>query len=210
MDSKVFRDEFLVNEDDDDILDMQYVIISNRIRKRDSKYKNIALYYNILYPNTQVLFRKTEEDFEEEYYKQLEENIAAIVTLVMACIDEGFNITFITTHREMKLGFLQYLADFIYNRLGYPVYDYTLYANKRSRKMNWNKKNVKKQCEKILKKFKKERYRENLKTEKGREQNTRAFACLSKKEMIKELKSRNLYRDGMSKADMVEMYELFM
>ena len=42
-DSKTFQNEFLTSESDNDILKTQYVIISQRIRKHDGSFKNIAI-----------------------------------------------------------------------------------------------------------------------------------------------------------------------
>lgn len=210
MDSKVFRNEFLTRERDKDILDTQYVIISTRIRKRDSKFMNICVYNSKLYPASSVLMCKTEEDMNDEYNEQLENELVVLATLVMGCIEEGYNIVFMCTEQESKLNYLRYLSEFIYSRLGYPVYDYSLFVNGRNRIMKWDEKSVKKKCQKIIKQAKSKRFKENLKTEKGRKQNVKSFSQLSKKEMKKHLKSRSLYYDGMSKAEMIDTFEVYM
>lgn len=210
MDSKVFRNEFLTRERDKDILDTQYVIISTRIRKRDPKFMNICVYNSKLYPASSVLMCKTEEDMNDEYNEQLENELVVLATLVMGCIEEGYNIVFMCTEQESKLNYLRYLSEFIYSRLGYPVYDYSLFVNGHSRIMKWDEKSVKKKCEKIIKQAKSKRFEENLKTEKGRKQNVKSFSQLSKKEMKKHLKSRSLYYDGMSKAEMIDTFEVYM
>lgn len=210
MDSKVFRNEFLTRERDKDILDTQYVIISTRIRKRDSKFMNICVYNSKLYPASSVLMCKTEEDMNDEYNEQLENELVVLATLVMGCIEEGYNIVFMCTEQESKLNYLRYLSEFIYSRLGYPVYDYSLFINGRSRIMKWDENSVKKKCKKIIKQAKSKRFEENLRTEKGRKQNVKSFSQLSKKEMKKHLKSRSLYYDGMSKAEMIDTFEVYM
>ena len=210
MDSKVFRDEFLRLESDKDILNAQYVIISTRIRKRDPKFMNICIYNSKLYPTSSVLMSKTEEDMCDEYNEQLENELLVLATLVMGCIEEGYNIIFMCSHQESKLKYLQYLSEFIYSRLGYPVYDYSLYVYGRSRNLKWNEKSVRKKCNKIISQAKHKRFKENLTTEKGRKQSVRTFAELSKKEMKKHLKSRDLYQEGMSKAEMIDTFEVYM
>ena len=160
MDSKVFKNEFLVNEKDNDILKYQYVIISNRIHKRRSSMRNI-ISYTLLYPSGSVMGQVDVRDMEDAYYEQLDECITSIAILVNGCIEEDMDIIFICTHQEMKweLKYLQLLAEYIYERLGYPVYDYTLYANNAHRRLKYNKKSVKKKCKKIIEEDKKRKHK---------------------------------------------------
>lgn len=210
MNSKVFQDYFLKNESYKTILNAQYVLISSRIRKSDTKYKNIISAYNYLYPSTSVIVKMTDEDFRAEYFNQLDSNKALLSTLILGSINEGFNIIFLCTKNEDKLHFLKYLSEYIYMEFDYPVYEYKSYSNGKMHLIDYNPKSIVKRCNKILKKAKKLQYEKNLTTELGRKQIKSEFSSLSKKDMKKELESRNLYTDGMSKKEMIEMFELFM
>jgi hypothetical protein len=209
MNSKVFQDDFLTNESDKNILKAQYVIVSSRIRKQDSSYNNIISAYNFLFPNGQVLGKLTDEDVREEYFNQLESVKPTLSTLILGSIDEKFNIIFICTKCEDKLHYLQYLSEYIYMEFGYPVYEYKSYASGRSALREYDIKKVKKKCNKILAKAKKRQYQKDLKTDAGRSRIKSEFKSRTKKEMQKELEARNLYIDGMSKKEMLEMFELF-
>lgn len=211
MDSKVFKNEFLVNEKDNDILKYQYVIISNRIHKRGSSMRNIISYTSLLYPSGSVMGHVDVRDMEDAYYEQLDECITSIAILVNGCIEEDMDIIFICTHQEMKweLKYLQLLAEYIYERLGYPVYDYTLYANNAHRKLKYDKNSVKKKCKKIIEKDKKRMIKKNMESEQGQAANLKMFSKLDKKAMKKELKSRGLYVKGMSKSEMIDTYDVY-
>ena len=129
MTSKVFRDEFLVNERDNDILDAQYVIASTRIRRRDKSIKNIIIANAILYPDPDVCSSYSTEEFKEKYFDQLDKSKYFLATLIKGSIEEGYNIIFICSKNEGKMKFLKYLSQFIYCEFDYPVYDYSTYAN---------------------------------------------------------------------------------
>ena len=209
MDSKVFRNEFLVNEKDNDILKTQYVIISNRIRKRDPSFTNIVSFTSKLYPDQEVMCCKDARDMEDAYYNQLDKCCVSLAILVKGCVEEDMNIVFICNPQEMKFGYIPLLAEYIYEKLGYPVYDYTLYAHDAHKKPRYDKKVVKKRYNKIIKKDKKETIRRNATTEKGQAANLKMFSKLNKKEMKKNLKSRGLYVKGMSKSEMIDTYEVY-
>lgn len=209
MNSKTFQNDFLTNEPDKDILKAQYVLVSTRIRKCDNDYDNIISARNYLYPDGDVMYRITDDDIRDAYFNQLDNNKPLLATLVLGCIDEGFNVIFMCSKSEDKLHYLRYLAQYIYYTFDYPVYEYGDYSHNRIKLLNYNEKKVKKKCKKILEKAKKREREKNMRTEKGRNQIKNEFKELSKKEMIKELDKRDLYIDGMSKSEMVEMYELF-
>lgn len=210
MTSKVFQNVFLDNETDNNILKAQYVIVSTRIRKSDASFKNILSVYNILYPDTQVLIRVTDEDVRNAYFEQLEEHKTFLASLIKGAIEENYNIIFMCTKSENKLHYLQYLSEFIFMEFGYPVYEYKSYATGAISLIKYNKNKVLKKCNKLIRKSKEVQYQKDIKTEKGRERIKNDFSKLSKKEMIKNLKERDLYVDGMSKKEMLETFELFL
>ena len=209
MDSKTFRNEFLVNEKDNDILKYQYVIISNRIYIKDRKWTNIISYTSKLYPDNTVMCNVNKHDTEDAYREQLDKARVTLAILVCGCIEEGMDIILMCNPQEMKWGFMTWIAEYIYDTFGYPVYDYTLYANDEHRKLKYDKHEVLKKCKKIIKKDKKIKMMKNAETEKGRENNLKIFSKFDKKAMKKELKSRGLYVKGMSKSEMIDTYEVY-
>ena len=209
MDSKTFRNEFLVNEKDNDILKYQYVIISNRIYIKDRKWTNIISYTSKLYPNNAVMCNVDKRDTEDAYREQLDTVRLTLAILVCGCIEEGMDIILMCNPQEMKWGYMTLIAEYIYDTFGYPVYDYTLYANGEHRKLKYDKQEVLKKCKKIIKKDNKIKMMKNAETEKGRESNLKIFSKFDKKAMKKELKSRGLYVKGMSKSEMIDTYEVY-
>ena len=130
MDSKVFQNEFLTNERDDDILEAQYVIISTRIRKKNRKWENIINAQSMLYPDTFVYSSLDEETIMDRYYSQCGKAVAFLATLIKGSIEEGFNIIFISTKKELKVfNYLSLLSTFIWLEFKYPVYNYSTDIN---------------------------------------------------------------------------------
>ena len=207
--SKVFQKNFLQNEKDSDILDAQYVIVSTRIRKREEQ-DNIISAQSILYPNATVCSALTDEDLRERYLNQLMGCKPFIATLIKGSIEEKYNIVFICSHKERKLKYLEYLADFIYMEFGYPLYEYKLYSDGAIRLIKYKKDKVLKKCNKILDKAKNDHYMKEIKTKEGRKRVVKDFKKMKKSELISILDKKNLYVDGMSKGEMVEMLELFL
>lgn len=210
MNSKVFQNHFLINEKDKDILKSQYVLISTRIRKTDEKFGNVITAQNFLFPTGDVMMKLTDEDVREAYFYQLEENKVFLATLVKGSIEKGFNIIFMCTKNEDKLHFLKYLSEYIFMEFGYPVYEYKSYVLGYSSERDYDKSKVIKKCNKILKVAKDQKYHENLKSDYGRAIIKNDFRQLTKKEMKKQLESRNLYTKGMTRKEMIEVFELFL
>lgn len=209
MDSKVFQNVFLDNEKDQDILKAQYVLISTRIRKRESQ-ENIITANAILFPDPMVCTALTDVDFRDRYLTQCEKNKAFIATLIKGSIDEGYNIIFICTPKENKMKYLRYLSDYVYLEFGYPIYEYKLYSSGALPLRSYKKDKILKKCDKILNKAKSDNYQREILTEDGRKRIVKDFKTMKKSDLKKNLKKRNLYQDGMSKKDMIEMMEVFM
>lgn len=211
MDSKVFQDEFIPTENEEAILAMQYVIVSTRIRLRHrNKCKNCVI-ANALYPDSSVFARLTPEDLKDAYFEQLEDNLPLLATLIQGAIKKEYNITFICSRKELKSAkYLKYLAEFILLKFEYPIYNYSGYINEEYKDFVIDEKKILKKCNKILKDAEEKNFRSNLKTANGREVNLKNYAKRSKSSLKKELKERNLYTPDMTKADMLEMIQLFM
>lgn len=153
MDSKVFNKVFLNNESDKDILDCQYVLISYRIRSGNSR-KNVVC-YNSLYPDSNILAMSENMDsFRELYYDQIKKFKSIIAILIKGSIEEKYNIIFMCSKKENKIGYLKILSDYIYETFGYPVYDYLDYVECRCEMLDFDKEKVLKKCKKYIKKDK--------------------------------------------------------
>ena len=214
MNSKMFQDLYLVHERDKDILNTQYIIVSSRIRKRES-VKNILYAYNSLYPPSEVMIKNTEEDKKEAYMDFLtKNNIGLLSSLVLLSLEKNFTIVFICTQNEWKLRHLQYIAEFIEDKFKYPVYNYKEYYKNFIKKDNEPIKVNEVKCRRKIKAwekyFKNNQTAENMKTEKGRKLIMSDFKSKSKKKKRKILIERNLYYNGMDNSEMDEVFELFL
>lgn len=196
MNSKTM-DLFLNNESDDDILEAQYVIVSNRIRHMSSGRKNI-IQAGVLFPDSNTVNSVTNEEFERKYYEQLEDNITLIAILVKASLNDT-NIIFLCSKKEVKLGhYLKLLSRFIYNEFDIPMYSYKDFAQGLIKEVSYDPLLVYKKCEKVIKVAKEkevvEKIRRGSKLSKG-----------NKKRLKKILKKNDLYRKGMTNHEMVNI-----
>ena len=211
MNSKVFQNDFLTNEKDDDILEAQYVVASSRIRiDREGQIDNIISAKAMLFPDAYVCSGVTADEFRSRYFEQCEKNSAFISTLIKGSIEEGYNIILLCTHKERKLKYLDYLSQYIYIEFGYPVYEYKTYSSGKYELVKYDKEKVLKKCNKILKETKEIQKERLLSTDNGRKSILKEYKKMSKKELKKILKKRNLYTDGMDKSEMIDTLEVFM
>lgn len=210
MTSKTFRDIFLINETDQDILDAQYVLVSTRIHKR-GKAENIISAKQILCPDAKVCMSIHDDDFRERYFEQLMGERTFLATLIKASIEEKYNIILLYTPIDHKMKYLRYLEEFVHLEFhGYPVYDYKAYANGYCDIRKYNKKKVLKKCNKFILDAKKKQRKMDLKTEDGRRAIMREYKEWKTKDLKKNLKKRGLYEENMTRSDMLETMELFL
>lgn len=210
MNSKVFEEEFLKYEKDKDILNSQYVIISSRIKKTDSSYENVIVANGTLSPLYTLGHKMCDDDWIDEYKDHLETNIALLSSLVIGSIKEGFNIILLCSKKESKIKYLKYLSEYVYERLGYPIYDYSKLMNGKVKQIKYDKDKVLKRCHKIIKQVNDEKYKNDMMTKKGRENIKKSFRKMSKKELKAELKKRDLYRDGLNRDEMLDILDVFL
>lgn len=208
MNSKTFKDEFLQLESYKDILNSQYVLVSTRIRS-GGKYQNVISANNIIYPNPSVFIAMDDDIFRERYLEQLESCKPFLATLIKGSIEEDFNIIFMCSKKENKINYLQILADFVFLEFGYPMYEYRLYCIGACKLYKYDKYKILKKCNKILDKAKIHEIEKASRKASHIEEIEKRLKELSKDELKKELKSRSLYKKGMSKSDMIEMLSAF-
>lgn len=209
MDSKTFRDVYLMHESDKDILKAQYVLISTHIGTSDS-LDNVVNATSFLFPSPHVYASLDDEDFEDRYYEQLEDNITFIAQLVQASIKDKFNIIFLSSKSESKSNLLKYLRNFIFLKFEYPCYDYKRYVEGGIKLLKYNKNKILKKCEKIITEASDKRHENNWLSPKGREANMKEYKSLSKKELRKILELRDIYVDeNASKHQMLDLINTF-
>ena len=204
MSSTTFFKLFLRNESDQDILKTQYVLGSLKIRS-GGKFKNVITAPNILFPNPDVLVENVKgSGFENAYYSQLESNIAFLATIVLGSLKENFNVVFICSKKESRIKYFELLANFIYTKFKYPLYNYKDYVLNKYELIKYDPKKVLKLCKKYLKKAEKDSYVEKIT---GGDIDVKDFKK-KPKVMKRILKDNGYYWKGMKKEDMLEMIEL--
>ena len=193
---------FLNNETDDDILDAQYVIVSNRIRRVGTAHKNIVQ-AGVLFPNPSVCTSMDTEDFERLYIKQIDENITLIALLIKTSIVKNYNIIFLCTKKEDKLGhYLEVLSRYVYNEFDFPMYNYRDLAEGRIKVLDYDESRVYKKCDKIIKSAKNKDIANKINDE-------RKLSSGDKKALKKFLKNEGLYKKGMTVHEMEIMASIF-
>lgn len=215
MNSKEFQDIFLVHEDDQDILDAQYILASIRIRRRaDGKFDNIISGQSTIYPDISVLSNIVSEDIREDYFRQLDSNKPFLATLIKGSIDKKYNIIFMCSYQERKLKHLKYLSEYIWMEFEYPVYDYKVYQSGMYELIKYDKEKVLKTCSKILKKTKNIGINrildKTINSEFDEKKIKMSLKQYKKEDLIKIAKKGGYYYDGMTKKEIIESIIDFM
>ena len=194
-------DTFLNNESDDDILEAQYVIVSNRIRRVGTAHANI-IQASVLFPNSMVACQIGTDEFRPLYFQQLDDNKTLLALLIRSVIIDKFNIIFLCTKKEEKLGkYLDLLAQYIYNEFDCPVYRYMDVAKGRVDIIDYDESKVYARCMKIIDQAKQKQLMSKITTDKK-------LSNKNKKVMKKLLKEEGLYSKGMSTQEMRNMIEV--
>ncbi|MBR6908113.1 hypothetical protein IKN40_06650 [bacterium] len=194
-------DLFLNNETDNSILEAQYVIVSNRIRREDVTYENI-ISANVLFPDPSTMCALNEDDFRHNYCDQLSDHLTLLAVIISDAILHNHNIIFICTHKESKLSkFIYILAEFIYGEFGYPVYDYKKLAKGKIDFVDYNESKVYKKCKSIIDDAKYTEMITNIKSDKK-------LKNKEKKHLKSLLKREGLYKKGMSTYEMRNLVDV--
>ena len=195
-------DLFFNNETDDAILNAQYVIVSNRIRRARIEYENIMTAL-VLFPDPAVMTAFSNDEFKNAYIEQLNQNISLIAVLVTEAIIHKYNIIFLCTRNETKLSkFIYILADFIYDEFEYPVYRYKDLASGKIKLIDIDEARAYKKAKAYIKDAKAKSVISNVKNESKLKN--------SEKKMLKKLlKDRGLYKKGMTISEMKNIVDIF-
>lgn len=201
MDTKTLHKRFLKKEGPEIVLEAQYCIVSSRIRKTENM-DNIAIVTSLLYPSKyDIIYLESDDEVVAKYYSQLQSMRPMLFfsNIVKASIKQGYDIVFLCTPNEYKLGYMSIMADHISREFSIPVIDYK-YNKIYDEVLNEEK------TLRICKEVKKNRERQMMLTEEGRKT---LVKNMSKKDKIKMLKQRNLYYKGMDKDEINETIELY-
>jgi hypothetical protein len=210
MHSKTFFNEFLNNESDRDILKAQYLCISTHIRKRNAQVENAICLTNKLYPGSRVLDKGSFDEMRDVYFDQLnEEALPLIAELVRGSIEDDLNVILLCTKKEWKLKYLKWLAEFIMSEFEYPVYNYCKYIQG-CPLFEYNKKKCLKKATSISEEAKQKLFDIQRKNSNGRKMILKEYKSMSKKELKALCIKEELYYEGMSKDEMLDMLEAFL
>jgi hypothetical protein len=146
----------------------------------------------------------------DAYHEQLhEEALPLIAELIRGSIEDELNIIFICTKKEWKLKYIKWLAEFIILEFDYPIYNYKKYING-SPLIKYNKEKVLKHVKSIVKDAQKKLFDIQRKSKNGRKQIMQEYKSMKKKELKKICIDEDLYYEGMSKEEMIDMLEAFL
>ena len=210
MHTETFFDTFLNNESDRDILKAQYVCVSTHIRRRDTNIENVICLTSVIYPSSNVFNKGTFEDMKDTYFEQLDNDAKPFLAeLIRGSIEDKLNIILICTKKEWKLKYLKWLAEYIMAEFEYPVYHYQKYVDGYPL-YEYDKEKVLKKTEKIITKAKQKMREINRTTKSGRKRILNEYKEMSKKELKALCIQEDLYYDGMSRHEMLDMLEAFL
>lgn len=127
MNGETFLRDY-VDEKPSVVIETQYVIVSQFIRKGGRYENSIINANNVLYPSERLLvdYKPKSKEFKKAYYEQLDESLPFIATLVKAAIEGEMTIVIMCSKKEWKRRYLRLLAKYIREKLNYPVYDYKM------------------------------------------------------------------------------------
>lgn len=210
MNSKTFFKIFL-HEDPEKILNCQYVIISECIKRGDQYKKQVIVATKFLFPTDDALasfgMSESHYEFKERYRYQLETyGKTTLSVMVKSVLEENYTIILLCTKKDSRFKFMELIAEWVEENLGYPIYDYKAYKEGKQKMKEYNPSLVLKACNRMIKEASKERWKKKSKTAQGRRD---LLNRMSKKEKKKMLKKMNLYSSSMTKKEIDEMLETF-
>lgn len=214
MSSKTLDRIYMANEKKSIVLNSSYVIISTKIRIKNSKaYPNIKCFNNALYPTNEVAERSLDNDiYRDNYIKQLSQPqcLLTIANLVKFAYDSDYPMIILASPTEYnKCLYIKILGKFIEAKFGYPVINYKKNPDVLHTMEDYKSKDCYEKVKKIIKKCRKKVHEEHLKTSDGQAIIRHMASNASKKKLKKILDKRGLYKDGLSKEEMVDRYKTF-
>ena len=209
MNGKTFIKEFIKTESPDKILDSQYVLISNKIRKQ-GKFEKQVITHPGLYPNANLIIDYddyNEPEYIDRYTEQVESHAAFLATIIEYVILQKETVIFLCAKTEWKYNFMQILQDYVYEKFEYPIYDYKKIKSGKEKEVAYDAGTTLKICDKVKTKAAKREREKSLNNERTRFQ---YIQNMTKKQMKKELKRIGYYEEGMDKEEMIETLDLML
>ena len=198
MDTETLTESFTKDHDWNEILETNFVLVSNRIQYRKTDH----IMYSSLY-DEKIIFAMygSKEDYNiiRNSIEKSDKKVFELIEIISKSMIFNERFILLTTKSEMKTGYLKALSEIIEDMFEYPIIDY-----KKDRYKSFTyqtariRKNIKYYEDNVLKEF--------LSTSIGRE---KALEYMTKKEMKKILKKKGLYSKVMSKSDMKDMLKVF-
>lgn len=213
MDGKTFIKDF-VRKHSSLAKKAKYVIVSSTIRKIGKYEDSVINMNNALFPSNELIMDyadyKHNEEYADKYMEQLEDSKAFFATLIMYDIKlnkdkNKHNVIFLCGNKERKYFYFNLIQKYVEDEFGYHIVDYRKFIKKKKDykfpKLRRTK-DILATCKKIRKKKKAEQQSKLIQSENGR---MKLLKEMTKKKLRKELKKRDLYINGMSKGDMIDM-----
>lgn len=202
IDSESLIDDLLNIEDDEDILNFQYVLVSNYISTRTTPDNIMTC--SVLYPEPEIVGCINKNDRKDFYMRQLEHSGKAILaTLILYDIQNEGSIIFVCNKSELKhVKYLKWLGEYVINTFKYPMYYYKDYVNGCDI-IDYDEYSVAKFCFDILDREKK-KARIEVTTDPHSRIKYLGNIKHDKKALKKLAKRYHLYNKGMSRSELYE------
>lgn len=210
MNGKTFLNKY-VEEDPRKVMRTQFIVVSSTIRKNRKYEKQVIIANNMFFPSQEMIMDyddyKHNQVYKEEYIDQISKHAAFFATLIKYAIEEKQTIVFLCGEREKKYYYFPLIQQYVLDKFGYHIYDYKKYKEGKEPIFEYDRAEVLRICNKELEKARRKERKKKMQSDKGRKE---IIKGMTKKEMIKELKNRCLYYDGMTKDEMKDMLTTFL
>lgn len=198
MDTETLTESFTKDHDWNEILETNFVLVSNRIHYQKTDH----IIYSSLYDERMIFaMYGSKEDYNIIRYsiEKSDKKIFELIEIIGKSMILNERFILLTTKSEMNTGYLKTLSEIIEDMFEYPIIDY---KKDRYKSFTYDParvgKNIKKYEDNVLKGI--------LSTSYGRGM---SLKYMTKKEMKKILKKKGLYSKVMSKSDMKDMLKVF-
>ena len=209
MNGKTFINQY-IKENPRKVLRTQFVSVSSTIRKNNKYSKQIINANNMLYPSIELVMDyedyKHDENYKLGYFEQIEEYKPFFATLIKYALEENYTIVFLCGYREKKYNYLKMIQEYLDETFSFHMYDYKKLKKGKEKIQDFDYDDVLRLTNKVLKKAAKDKRDKMLSSESGR---AKLFKSMSKSELKKELKGRDLYFKGMSRSEMIDVLDTF-
>ena len=202
MTSKEFQDIYLVKENDQDILDTQYVLVSYRITHKGVR-DNVINASQLLFPSNEVWLSTNDADFKTLYKSQLSNATSFLATIIKASIIDKYTFVFMCTKKEGKFNYFPILAEYIIDEFHYPLYEYKAYK-KHPYDIAYSKSEVLTLCDEYMIEASEKYYLKQASSYDGVMKIIDNLKTMSKHELRYRLEAGGIDTEGMSRKEMLK------